>query len=120
MDTDSTKTKTAKTGADTDGPADETPLVSKKEGAEDAVKEEGAAEAGISEVTETEADADEQDNAEGEDVSEEEAAVRPASSGVFAGAAAVVSAALGFAALSGTWLGTLLAERKTLTGQIKV
>ncbi|KOG64598.1 hypothetical protein ADK38_41905, partial [Streptomyces varsoviensis] len=34
--------------------------------------------------------------------------------------AAVVSAALGFASLSGTWLGTLLAERKTLTGQIKV
>ncbi|MEV0264323.1 hypothetical protein AB0I49_23725 [Streptomyces sp. NPDC050617] len=124
MDTDSTKTKTAKTGAEADGPADETPLALKKE--------EGAAEAGISEVTEAEPDADgrnsaedaehaeQADNAEDADAPEEDAAARPPSSGVFAGASAVVSAALGFAALSGTWLGTLLAERKTLTGQIKV
>ncbi|MEV0278681.1 hypothetical protein AB0I22_20175 [Streptomyces sp. NPDC050610] len=135
MDTDSTKTKTAKTDAETGGPADETPLASKKGGAEDAAKEKGADGGSISEVTETgfdaDTDADGQDadgkGADGQDSAEseedalaEETAARPASSGVFAGAAAVVSAALGFAALSGTWLGTLLAERKTLTGQIKV
>ncbi len=144
MDTDSTKTKTAKTDAEAAGPADETPLVSKKDGAEDAAKEKGAAAGGISEVTETkfddaaadapadadaEAEAEAEAGADGQDSAEraeyeddipEETAGRAASSGVFAGAAAVVSAALGFASLSGTWLGTLLAERKTLTGQIKV
>ncbi|MEU7043152.1 hypothetical protein AB0A77_19100 [Streptomyces varsoviensis] len=131
MDTDSTKTKTAKTDAEAEGPADETPLVSK----EDAAKKEGAAGGSVSEVTETAFDADpeaeaggsaeERGGSGGADAREdegtpEETAVRPAPSGVAAGAAAVVSAALGFASLSGTWLGTLLAERKTLTGQIKV
>ncbi|MGP9018392.1 hypothetical protein ACT1U9_08270 [Streptomyces sp. BR1] len=36
-----------------------------------------------------------------------------------AGAAAVVSAALGIVALSGTWMGKVLSERETLVGQIK-
>ncbi|MFJ3709257.1 hypothetical protein OG204_27070 [Streptomyces sp. NBC_01387] len=39
-------------------------------------------------------------------------------SGVGAGAGAVVAAALAFVALSGSWMGTVLSERKTLTGQI--
>ncbi|GAA1692554.1 hypothetical protein [Streptomyces yatensis] len=38
---------------------------------------------------------------------------------VVPGAAAVVGAGLGLASLSGTWLGTMLQERKQLTGQIK-
>ncbi|MEU4091873.1 hypothetical protein [Streptomyces sp. NPDC026673] len=39
--------------------------------------------------------------------------------GVVPGAAAVVGAALGLASLTGTWLGTVLAERRQLIGQIK-
>ncbi|WP_175439251.1 hypothetical protein [Streptomyces vilmorinianum] len=42
-----------------------------------------------------------------------------ASSGVGAGATAVVSAALGLAALTGTWVGKVASERETLIGQIK-
>lgn len=38
---------------------------------------------------------------------------------VVPGAASVVAAGLGLASLSGTWLGTMLQERKQLTGQIK-
>ncbi|MCX5204034.1 hypothetical protein OG897_21600 [Streptomyces sp. NBC_00237] len=43
---------------------------------------------------------------------------RPASAGVGAGAGAVVSAALGLAALAGTWPSRVLAERETLVGQL--
>ncbi|MFD9792612.1 hypothetical protein ACFWXK_16850 [Streptomyces sp. NPDC059070] len=39
--------------------------------------------------------------------------------GIGAGAAAVVSGALGFASLTGTWTGKVLSERETLLGQIK-
>lgn len=42
----------------------------------------------------------------------------PASSGVGAGGAAVVSAALGAVALTGTWTGKVVSERETLIGQI--
>jgi hypothetical protein len=42
------------------------------------------------------------------------------SSGVGAGAAAVVAAALGFVALSGSWMGKVLSERETLSGQMKL
>ncbi|MEV8567850.1 hypothetical protein AB0436_20120 [Streptomyces sp. NPDC051322] len=41
-------------------------------------------------------------------------------SGIGAGAAAVVAAALGFVALSGSWMGKVLSERETLTGQLKL
>lgn len=41
-----------------------------------------------------------------------------APAGVVPGAAAVVGAALGLASLTGTWLGTVLAERRQLIGQI--
>lgn len=40
--------------------------------------------------------------------------------GVAAGAGAVVAAGLGLASVTGTWLGTTLAERANLMGQIKV
>lgn len=39
--------------------------------------------------------------------------------GVGAGAAAVVSAGLGLAALTGTWMGKVTSERETLIGQIQ-
>ncbi|WP_328319784.1 hypothetical protein [Streptomyces sp. NBC_00388] len=43
-----------------------------------------------------------------------------ARSGIGAGAAAVVAAALGFVGLSGSWMGKVLSERETLTGQLKL
>ncbi|WP_431960713.1 hypothetical protein [Actinacidiphila sp. bgisy160] len=46
------------------------------------------------------------------------AASAPRPAGVVPGAAAVVGAALGLASLTGTWLGTVLAERRQLVGQI--
>ncbi|MEU3686847.1 hypothetical protein [Streptomyces narbonensis] len=42
----------------------------------------------------------------------------PAGTGVGAGGAAVVSAALGAVALTGTWTGKVVSERETLIGQI--
>ncbi|WP_406342324.1 hypothetical protein [Streptomyces sp. NBC_00648] len=45
--------------------------------------------------------------------------VAPARTGIGAGAAAVVSGALGLASLTGTWTGKILSERETLLGQIK-
>ncbi|MYS12079.1 hypothetical protein GTW71_37920 [Streptomyces sp. SID6041] len=43
----------------------------------------------------------------------------PASAGIGGAAAAVVSAALGAVALTGTWTGKVVSERETLLGQIK-
>lgn len=43
-----------------------------------------------------------------------------ASSGIAAGAGAVVAAGLGLASVTGTWLGTTMAERANLMGQIKL
>ncbi|WP_052865015.1 hypothetical protein [Streptomyces niger] len=44
----------------------------------------------------------------------------PARRGIVAGAGAVAGAALGLASLTGTWAGTILAERQTVLGQIKL
>ncbi|MBL1097538.1 hypothetical protein [Streptomyces coffeae] len=49
---------------------------------------------------------------------DDQPAPRAATPGVLPGAAAVVAAGLGFASVSGTWLGTMMQERKQLTGQI--
>ncbi|MFC0845959.1 hypothetical protein ACFH04_19940 [Streptomyces noboritoensis] len=43
----------------------------------------------------------------------------PVRTAIGAGAAAVVSGALGLASLTGTWTGKVLSERETLLGQIK-
>lgn len=40
--------------------------------------------------------------------------------GIVAGAGAVAGAALGLASVTGTWAGTVLAERQTVLGQIKL
>ncbi|WP_225799263.1 hypothetical protein [Streptomyces sp. NK15101] len=60
---------------------------------------------------------------EGEDGRDDEeggrGAATPEVTGVGAGAAAVVSAALAAVALTGTWTGRVVAERETLIGQIK-
>ncbi|MGV9852033.1 hypothetical protein ACWDWU_25150 [Streptomyces sp. NPDC003442] len=60
------------------------------------------------------------DSLEAPDPADDIATPPPATTpGVVPGAASVVAAGLGLASLSGTWLGTMLQERKQLTGQIK-
>lgn len=60
---------------------------------------------------------DDLDEPQALDASDAPADTGPA--GVVPGAAAVVGAALGLASLTGTWLGTVLAERRQLIGQIE-
>ncbi|MEU3741057.1 hypothetical protein AB0E78_28860 [Streptomyces sp. NPDC032198] len=62
-------------------------------------------------------DADDTDDADELVVVEEVAPAK--SSGVFQGAAAVVSAALGLIGLSGGWLGTVAAARSNIVGQLE-
>ncbi|WP_406136483.1 hypothetical protein [Streptomyces sp. NBC_01089] len=91
---------------------------------QDAEADEAAAEA-TAEDTDTDIDAD---DATAEAAAEEEAAEAElaggspaaARSGIGTGAAAVVAAALGFVGLSGSWMGKVLSERETLTGQLKL
>ncbi|MYT28431.1 MULTISPECIES: hypothetical protein [unclassified Streptomyces] len=68
--------------------------------------------------TAAENDNDKADAEHEADAPEEEP--EPTRSGAAAGAGAVVAAGLGLASVTGTWLGTLLAERQTLLGQIKL
>ncbi|MFE2432276.1 hypothetical protein ACFXJ5_36845 [Streptomyces sp. NPDC059373] len=63
---------------------------------------------------ETDADDDADFIASYDDGSEPKAA----SSGVLAGAGAVIGAGLGLSSLTGTWLGTLMSDRQQLIGQI--
>ncbi|WP_411123308.1 hypothetical protein [Streptomyces sp. x-19] len=65
----------------------------------------------------------EDDQEEAGDETADETAADPAgapATGAAAGAGAVVAAGLGLASVTGTWLSTLLAERQTLLGQIKL
>ncbi|MFG2290269.1 hypothetical protein ACGFOU_29850 [Streptomyces sp. NPDC048595] len=61
-----------------------------------------------------------EDNEDGAGDDGEGTAAAPPATGVAAGAGAVVAAGLGLASVTGTWLGTLMAERQTLLGQIKL
>ncbi|AKA06178.1 membrane protein [Streptomyces noursei ZPM] len=67
-------------------------------------------------ASDTDAESDADADADAEDATPEE----PAAAGAAAGAGAVVAAGLGLASVTGTWLSTLLAERQTLLGQIKL
>ncbi|MEW1922543.1 hypothetical protein [Streptomyces sp. NPDC088360] len=73
----------------------------------------------------TKVDATKADAVEGDDVDDDDELVvveevAPAkSTGVFQGAAAVVSAALGVIGLSGGWLGTVAAARSNIVGQLE-
>ncbi|MEU3477672.1 hypothetical protein ACI2LO_27965 [Streptomyces sp. NPDC033754] len=58
------------------------------------------------------------DDLDDDDLDDELLAAAPAGSGVGVGGAAVVSAALGAVALTGTWTGKVVSERETLVGQI--
>ncbi|WP_037838018.1 hypothetical protein [Streptomyces sp. NRRL S-337] len=55
-----------------------------------------------------------------EPADEDDDAAAPPTTGIAAGAGAVVAAGLGLASVTGTWLGTLMAERQTLMGQINL
>lgn len=79
--------------------------------------EDGAASGDAATGEDTDENADEA--ADDEAGAEDAAPVKP-SSGVGHGAFAVVAAGLGLASVSGTWLGTIMAERQTLLGQIKL
>ncbi|MEU2242172.1 hypothetical protein ABZ572_22510 [Streptomyces sp. NPDC018338] len=78
---------------------------------------EAAAEAdgAVDQLVEQGADDDDLDD---DDLDDELLAAAPAGSGVGVGGAAVVSAALGAVALTGTWTGKVVSERETLVGQI--
>jgi hypothetical protein len=72
-------------------------------------------------VTDNEIDADEADDADDADfIASYDDGSEPvaASTGVLAGAGAVIGAGLGLSSLTGTWLGTLMSDRQQLIGQI--
>ncbi|WP_306327925.1 hypothetical protein [Streptomyces venezuelae] len=126
-----TKTTTEKTdeGTDASGTAGETAAVTLDKqdtapGTTPADADAAAAAHGEVNGDEDRADvdlADEADGADEDDEDDEEPAAEaaPASAGIGGAAAAVVSAALGAVALTGTWTGKVVSERETLLGQIK-
>ncbi|MFH8627584.1 hypothetical protein ACH4A8_37825 [Streptomyces vietnamensis] len=75
-----------------------------------------AAEDDATDPLDEQAEQDEQDDVAPDEL---EAASSPEGTGIGAGAAAIVSAALSAVALTGTWTGKVVAERETLIGQIK-
>ncbi|WP_079039177.1 hypothetical protein [Streptomyces sp. Root431] len=86
-----------------EGAAEGTPeAAAEADGAVDQLVEQGAAD----------------DDLDDDDLDDELLAAAPAGSGVGVGGAAVVSAALGAVALTGTWTGKVVSERETLVGQI--
>lgn len=91
-------------------------------GAEATTDQEKVSVAKTDEVTETEATpaedtaTDEIDDEEGDELIEAAQEERP--TGVGQGAAAVVSAALGFVSLTGGWIGTLAAQKESLLSQM--
>ncbi|WP_395363833.1 hypothetical protein ACHGLA_26120 [Streptomyces sp. YH02] len=108
-----TKTTTEKTGesADAAGTAEETgAIVLDKQDAEPATA--------LIDADAHENEAEDEDGDEDDELFAESAAA-PASAGIGGAAAAVVSAALGAVALTGTWTGKVVSERETLLGQIK-
>ncbi|MEV2217220.1 hypothetical protein AB0H86_38350 [Streptomyces sp. NPDC050997] len=92
-----------------------------KTGAEATTDEEKVNVTKTDEVTESEADAGADTAAEDADVEDlaarDNESERP--SGVAQGAGAVVSAALGFVSLTGSWVGTIAAARQSLVGQME-
>ncbi|MEU7200230.1 hypothetical protein [Streptomyces sp. NPDC045470] len=123
MDTTKTEDRTDDTKADEAKAATGT---TEAEGASEATEADGKKPSGAD--TPRGAGADEQRGADGEDGADEEEtadadatpAATTATASVASGAGSVVAAGLGLASLTGTWVGTVLAERQTLLGQIKL
>ncbi|GAA3905055.1 hypothetical protein GCM10023084_66810 [Streptomyces lacrimifluminis] len=112
-------TKTAdETGAETGTEAKSDDVNSGKETV-DITKDEQPAKSAAETEVEVLGDADEYEGEDLTDLDETElAAGKDGPSGVGQGAAAVVSAVLGFVSLTGSWLGTVAAARETLVGQL--
>ncbi|MFI9745067.1 hypothetical protein [Streptomyces sp. NPDC052494] len=81
---------------------------------EAAAEADGAADQLVEQAAEQGAD----DDLDDDGLDDELLAAAPAGSGAGVGGAAVVSAALGAVALTGTWTGKIVSERETLVGQI--
>lgn len=123
-------TKTAdETGAETgtEAKSDDAKSDDAKSGGEtvDITKGEQPTEASAAAEAETEVevlgDADEYEGDDLEDGADAEiAAEKEGPSGVGQGAAAVVSAALGFVSLTGSWLGTVAGARAEINGQLEM
>ncbi|MEU6961083.1 hypothetical protein [Streptomyces chrestomyceticus] len=120
MDTTKTEERTDDTKADEAKAATGT---TEADGASEAAAADGkkpsaaATDAGADEQHE----ADGADGADGEETADADAAPAATATGsVASGAGSVVAAGLGLASLTGTWAGTVLAERQTLLGQIKL
>ncbi|GCD34659.1 hypothetical protein OEIGOIKO_02398 [Streptomyces chrestomyceticus JCM 4735] len=117
MDTTKTEERTDDTKADEAKAATGT---TEADGASEAAGAEGKKPSGAA----ADAGADEQhgaDEADGEETADADAAPAATATGsVASGAGSVVAAGLGLASLTGTWVGTVLAERQTLLGQIKL
>ncbi|MGW2404730.1 hypothetical protein ACWCXK_09395 [Streptomyces sp. NPDC001739] len=108
--TDSTATTTEKRTDDETVPA-QAVATGKATKETDAAAAPGAAGEGIEDIEDIE-DADQDRDLD--------APAPPTTTGVAAGAGAVVAAGLGLASVTGTWLGTLMAERQTVMGQINL
>ncbi|WP_030373088.1 hypothetical protein [Streptomyces rimosus] len=120
MDTTKTEARTDDTKA---AEAAENPGTTEATGtseAPEAKKADGepAAGAAVDEDAPRGADAADEDLEETEEDAPPAAAT--ATGSVASGAGAVAAAGLGLASLTGTWMGTVLAERQTLLGQIKL
>ncbi|MEF3116535.1 hypothetical protein [Streptomyces chrestomyceticus] len=120
MDTTKTEERTDDTKADEAKAATGT---TEADGASEAAAADGkkpsaaATDAGADEQHE----ADGADGADGEETADADATPAATATGsVAAGAGSVAAAGLGLASLTGTWVGTVLAERQTLLGQIKL
>ncbi|MFE6059125.1 hypothetical protein [Streptomyces sp. NPDC056431] len=113
-----TKTTTEKTGesADAAGTAEAAAPVEEK-AAVALDKQDTEPATALIDGDDNEAENEAEDGDEDDELFAEAAA--PASAGIGGAAAAVVSAALGAVALTGTWTGKVVSERETLLGQIK-
>ncbi|MFB8077669.1 hypothetical protein [Streptomyces sp. NPDC056013] len=117
-----TKTTTEKTGENADAAATAEAAAPVEEKAAIALDKQDADQAKEQDTEPAAAltgtDADEAEDGDEDDELLAEAAA-PSSAGIGGAAAAVVSAALGAVALTGTWTGKVVSERETLLGQIK-
>ncbi|MFB8402874.1 hypothetical protein [Streptomyces sp. NPDC055912] len=113
-----TKTTTEKTGENADAAATAEAAAPVEEKAAIALDKQDAERETEPAAALAGADADEAEDGDEDDELLAEAAA-PSSAGIGGAAAAVVSAALGAVALTGTWTGKVVSERETLLGQIK-
>ncbi|MEU3745311.1 MULTISPECIES: hypothetical protein [Streptomyces] len=118
MDITKTDEKTAETATEPKTEASSEVETATEAGQEPAAPAEPDARAASAEPADDASADDAPDDELDDDELDELLAESPAGTGVGAGGAAVVSAALGAVALTGTWTGKVVSERETLIGQI--